>query len=818
MKARIAVLTTTFCCIILLATLQQLPFNQVNAQSSGFTSLISVSLDGGTGDNYSILPAISGDGRYVAFYSHVSNLVPDDGNGSLADIFVRDRQTNKTTLVSVASDGTQANLGVRQWAPDISDNGRFVTFVSSSTNLVPDDTNGHEDIFVHDRQTGETTRVSVASDGTQANNVSYFSTISHDGRLVTFESAASNLVPNDTNGDWDIFVHDRQTGETTRVSVASDGTQANDSSFSPVIADDGRFVGFESEATNLTANDTNGKKDLFIHDLQTGETTRVNIATDGTEANEDAFLINVSNSGRFTSFYSSATNLIPDDTNDAMDTFVHDRQTGETIRVSIASDGTEGIVPPPTPGLVSHASESHSKILTEERFIVFSSDANNLVSNDKNYATDVFVHDLETRQTKLASIAWDGGPIYTNSFAGTVSDDGQFVTFVTRSGSVVPNNDVNGTNDVFIHNLRESSTGTATISGKVSDTTGNPLSNIMIIAYRFDSTWNPVARSFTTISGHYTIKALEAGTYRVQFISLSGDHYPQYFNNKSAFNEADDLDVAMTSITPNINASLVTIPPPPLRVDEGCGRVDFNGMGQVFLSFPLACSGSADIIATINCNDESTPTDVTFWLNDQSFPMTAVDDTSYNVTLTIPDHLPDGDIAVKVTAQCGAEVEIPIEGEVGLYDPSGIITDAQTGQVIPGAIVNLFTVPEAQPDVDSVSSGDCRTVDSRPINSDGQFGAWSGLTSAEQTIAQWVHPVSLVGSTVAISPTINPQVTGPDGRYGWDVSAGCWYIEVRADGYQTLVSPLVGVPPEVTDLNLSLHKNVGYLPTIIKAQ
>ena len=130
-----------------------------------------------------------------------------------------------TELVSVSSDGTQAND--ESTVPHISYDGRDVAFSSDATNLVPEDTNGYEDIFVHDRETGTTTRVSVATDGTQGNNFSYWTSLSGGGRYVAFSSDATNLVPGDTNEGRDIFVHDRETGTTTRVSVATDGTQAN---------------------------------------------------------------------------------------------------------------------------------------------------------------------------------------------------------------------------------------------------------------------------------------------------------------------------------------------------------------------------------------------------------------------------------------------------------------------------------------------------------------------------------------------------------------------------------------------------------------
>jgi Tol biopolymer transport system component len=170
----------------------------------------------------------------------------------------------KTSRVSISSAGVQGNNG--SWEPSISSDGRYVAFHSEADNLVAGDTNGINDIFVHDRQTGETSRVSISSTSVQGNNYSWVASISSDGRFVTFHSFADNLVAGDTNGEDDIFVHDRQTGETSRVSISSAGVQGNNGSKVSSISSDGRFVAFYSWADNLVAGDTNGINDIFVHD------------------------------------------------------------------------------------------------------------------------------------------------------------------------------------------------------------------------------------------------------------------------------------------------------------------------------------------------------------------------------------------------------------------------------------------------------------------------------------------------------------------------------------------------------------------------
>jgi archaellum component FlaF (FlaF/FlaG flagellin family) len=173
--------------------------------------------------------------------------------------------TATTERASVDSSGIQGNRNSGN--PSISADGRYVAFDSAATNLVPGDTNGLVDVFVHDRQTGRTTRVSVDSKEIQGNNASWEPSISADGRYVAFDSAATNLVPGDTNYVVDVFVHDRQTGQTTRVSVDSNGIQANQESVGLVgISADGRYVAFDSYATNLVPGDTNDLVDVFVHD------------------------------------------------------------------------------------------------------------------------------------------------------------------------------------------------------------------------------------------------------------------------------------------------------------------------------------------------------------------------------------------------------------------------------------------------------------------------------------------------------------------------------------------------------------------------
>ncbi len=244
------------------------------------------------------------------------------------------------------------------------------------------DTNQSTDVFVHDRQTGETTRISVDSRGRQANGSSAGSSMDGSGRYVAFESLATDLVPGDTNRVSDVFVHDRQTGETTRISVDSRGGQANGGSSAPSLSADGRFVGFGSYGSNLVDGDTNQEIDVFVHDRQTGETTRVSVDSRGRQANGSSGIAALSADGRWVTFHSFASNLVDGDTNKTLDIFVHDRMTGATNRASLTDKGRETNGPSRDPTISADA-----------RFVAFESHASNLVSRDDNGIVDVFVRD-----------------------------------------------------------------------------------------------------------------------------------------------------------------------------------------------------------------------------------------------------------------------------------------------------------------------------------------------------------------------------------------------------------------------------------------
>ena len=423
----------------MLATSASRPLSQTEAvaptgtfiPAMGTLTRVSVASDGTQANERSLQPTISADGRYLVFTSLASNLVSGDTNNK-TDVFVHDQLTNSNTRVSVASDGSQANGDSN--ATTISADGRYIGFYSQATNLVSGDTNDTADVFVHDRTTQTTTRVSVTSAGSQSNGSSYWATISADGRYVAFRSSATNLVSDDTNNEPDVFLHDRETAITTRVSVLSDGSQTDFASSAPSISGDGRFVTFETFAANTSSR-------ILVRDRVAQTTTQVSMSS--SSANNDSVDASISADGRYVAFFSRDNNLVDDDTNGAYDLFVYDQVGHTTIRVSVASGGSQ-----------SNGNSYSPKISADGRYIAFVSSATNLVEDDTNDTADVFVHDRVTQTTTRVSVSSDGGQADDQSQAPTISADGRLVAFSSRATNLV-GGDTNNQEDVFVHERGE---------------------------------------------------------------------------------------------------------------------------------------------------------------------------------------------------------------------------------------------------------------------------------------------------------------------------------------------------------------------------
>ncbi len=396
--------------------------------------LASTSSEGTPGDNTSSQPSLNEDGRFLAFQSAATNLgVPNFADG----IFVKDLMTGAVSRVDVSSTGAAAN-GQGSSLPSISGDGRFVAFESYGDNLVPSDNNGVKDVFVHDRSVGTTERVSVSSAGVQGINASTLGEISADGRFVAFASSAPNLVPGDTNAVSDIFVRDRELGTTELVSVNSAGEpSAYQPSEDPSISADGRYVVFATSANNFVENDTNGYRDVFVHDRTLGTTELVSVSYNHPVPLLASFAPRISADGRFVAFISESPDITPTDTDFLQDVFVRELSTGATTRISTPVSGNQSL------GHVMDCALSG-----DGRFVVFSSQAHNLVQDDTNQLVDVFVHDRTTGTTERI-LGTGGVELDGASSDPSISGDGHIVAFTSSALNVVPQ-DNKAADDVFI--------------------------------------------------------------------------------------------------------------------------------------------------------------------------------------------------------------------------------------------------------------------------------------------------------------------------------------------------------------------------------
>jgi Tol biopolymer transport system component len=392
----------------------------------------------GTGANLPLGATVSTDGRYVVFTS-ASSLVPGDSNFTW-DVMVRDRLASTTELISVDSAGTPGNGPSGLYGAWITPDGRYVAFESPANDLVSSDTNAASDVFLRDRLNGTTELVSVATGGAQGDADSLYPSISADGRYVAFTSDADNLVSGDTNAALDVFVRDRLLGTTELVSVGMGGAIGNADSYVPRISADGRYVAFESIASNLVPGDTNANWDVFVWDRLSGAIECASISSAGAQGNSISWGASISSDGRFVGFTSGATNLVPGDTNGALDAFIRDRQMGTTERISVrmggaqlpwgsafgslSADGhyatfasgftilrdrwlgTTEIVCLTSTGGLPNGPCGVGSISPNGRCIAFGSSASNLVPGDTNANDDVFVRDRAA--TGFQSLCWPG--------------------------------------------------------------------------------------------------------------------------------------------------------------------------------------------------------------------------------------------------------------------------------------------------------------------------------------------------------------------------------------------------------------------------
>lgn len=407
-----------------LAVMALAPGGVAFAATTADTTLVSVTVDGTPASGMSGRPAISTDGRFVAFSSSAKNLVRGDGNG-VSDIFVRDRQNGATTRVSVSTAGVEGDGASGN--PVISGDGRYVVFESLATNLVPGDTNGVQDIFERDLVTGKTTRVS-GDPWTQANGESADPAISQDGQTIVYDSLASNLASGDTNGVSDIFQWKRGDLFNYRINLDDYFREADGPSWAPTISANGDTVAFNSDADNLDLRaDTNHSTDVFVR--QPGDTRLVSRGSDGALGNGTSRGARLSADGRHIVFESYATNLVPGDTNNRSDLFTAKVEYWDTItRVNVD----------PTGAVVGGYTGGRTAISGDGRYVAFSSPQDFLVPGDSNGHWDVVVRDTVAGTTALASVAANGTQGDSDSLEPSITPDGRQLAFKTYATTFAP--------------------------------------------------------------------------------------------------------------------------------------------------------------------------------------------------------------------------------------------------------------------------------------------------------------------------------------------------------------------------------------------
>jgi len=416
------------------AGLAWLPLPAVAVAATANT-LVSVDTTGTAGDDFSGNPAISGNGRIVAFQSAAPDLVAGDGNGT-HDIFVRDMAANTTRRVSVDTGGGDPN-GPSLF-PAVSADGTFVAFISSASDLVAGDNNGRDDVFLRNLTTNSTIRITAGHFDNDATRLVHSVSVSGNGRLVAYDLSVGST----TSPTFRAFVRDTVANTTVRVSVFPNGSPA--SGFGPVISADGRFVAFSSTDA-LIASDDNGIADVYRRDLveRASKVATLNVDHAFTTTGEPfGSSLGISGDGRWVTFMSYASDLVLGDGNGEPDIFRRDLTANETVRVNVTSAGAEVVG-------FGNFHTVHTGVSNSGRLVVFSSDQSGLTPNDQNGQPDVFLRDVDAGTTRLVSVASTGNSPSGFSYTPAISGDGKFVVFGSDGNGLASNDTNDGIDDVF---------------------------------------------------------------------------------------------------------------------------------------------------------------------------------------------------------------------------------------------------------------------------------------------------------------------------------------------------------------------------------
>jgi Tol biopolymer transport system component len=497
-------------------------------------------------------PSISGDGRYVAFILY-SPLVPNDTNGN-ADVYVRDRQTGTTELISVGLGGTAANDTSAE--PSISADGRYVAFWSFASDLVPGDTNGFYDVFVRDRAAGTTQRVSVDVNGAEApyGNQMLQPAMSADGRFVTFVTSAA-LDPGDTSDSLDVYVRDLQAGTTRWVSVTTGSVGAQANTQEPSISADGRYIAFRSD-TNKLLPGVSGYQ-VYRWDALTGDFVLVSVDDGSSPGPGESIDPSISGDGRYVAFYSNRA-MVATDHNGKYDVYLRDVLAGTTVRLSVATDGGD-----------PDGHSTNPTISADGRTVAFYSAASNLVAGDTNdpFFGDVFVWGVSLPGIVRVDVSTTGAQSnFTTSPNTSVSSDGTKIAFSSGATTLVSPDANGGVNDVYVRDLAPPVVVATTISGVVTDTSGTPLGGIHVVAY--GETSSTTRDAYTAADGTYAIQGLVTDSYHVQFVDPSGTHTEEWWDDRPDGPSSNAIAVNHGDAIGGINAALA-VPAPPVTSISG---------------------------------------------------------------------------------------------------------------------------------------------------------------------------------------------------------------------------------------------------------
>lgn len=420
------------------------------------TERVSISSAGSEGNQVSRIPSINADGQIIVFASEATNLVDGDTNG-VQDIFLHDWLTGTTERVSLSGQGQEAN-GASDW-PEISADGLSVVFTSTATNLVDGDSNGLEGVFVVNLQSGAVELVSHPTSGSQADAPCSQPVISGDGRFIAFVSAATNLVPGATAGLEEIYLFDRADGSLQWVSAPRIGTANDGVSGEPAISADGNWVAFSSNSAQLVSGDTLGLRDIFLWNRVSSAIERVSVTQTGGEADSLSYVPALSADGRFVVFRSHASNLVISELANWGDIFLRDNLNGSLQRVNISTTGEQAGGPSDEPA-----------ISADGRFIVFRSHATNLVPNDTNISPDIFVRDMQGSTARISVDSFAGESNGSN-FSPAISADGSAIAFYSEANNLdLVLVDINDAGDIFAHGEPPTAEPTETPTAEPTET------------------------------------------------------------------------------------------------------------------------------------------------------------------------------------------------------------------------------------------------------------------------------------------------------------------------------------------------------------